>query len=238
MILSAHQPQFMPWLGYFDKIRRSGVFVVLDDVQFKKNEWQNRNRILCPREWQWLTVPVIHHFGQSISSVSVNNSVLWRQKHLKTLRQNYSSAPCYGGFIKFFEELYAREWNNLCGLNISSIEILCGLLDINTKIEISSSLGIKTKGSQRLVDICKKLGADTYLAGAGGKDYMDLGVFEQAGIKVVFQDYRHPVYFQNGKQFLPGLSALDIIFNCGDKAAEIIKTGDGKREMVDGTATD
>ncbi len=95
MIVSVHQPQYLPWLGYFDKIERSDIFVFLDNVQFKKNEWQNRNKIKTSEGWQWLSVPVIHKFMQKISEVKINNTVWWGKKHLNALVTNYSKAPFF-----------------------------------------------------------------------------------------------------------------------------------------------
>lgn len=221
MILAAHQPQFMPWLGYFDKMRRCDVFILLDDVQFKKNEWQNRNRVWSPEGWKWLTVPVLQHFPQGINTVRINNSVSWRDKHLKTLSQSYRAGAHYGEFSGAIEEMYSREWDSLCEINLHSIEMLRKALGVGTRIELSSKADSGGRSTLRLVKLCREFGADTYLAGAGGKDYMDMDLFKQAGIKVVFQEYSHPVYPQPGKTFIPGLSALDIIFNCGSEAAGI-----------------
>ncbi|MBU1996568.1 MAG: WbqC family protein, partial [Candidatus Omnitrophica bacterium] len=106
MIVSIHQPQYLPWLGYFDKIIRSDVFVLLDNVQFKKNDWQNRNKIKTSQGAQWITVPIIHDFGQSISDTQTNNTVNWKEEHLKTLTINYSKSKYFKKYISLFEEAY------------------------------------------------------------------------------------------------------------------------------------
>jgi len=219
MILAAHQPQFMPWLGYFDKMLRSDVFVLLDNVQFKKNEWQNRNRVLMNGAPSWLTVPVLHHFPQNINEVEVNSAGDWKSKHLKTLAQCYGRTPFFEETYSLAQGVYAPEWKLLSPLNLASLEMLKAALEIKTRLVLSSTLALEGAATARLVDLCLKMGADTYLAGAGGHDYMDLSLFEKAGIKVIFQEYKHPQYAQGGGAFVPYLSALDLLFHCGPRQA-------------------
>ena len=219
MILAAHQPQFMPWLGYFDKMLRSDMFVLLDNVQFKKNEWQNRNRVLMNGAPTWLTVPVLHHFGQNICEVPVNNAGDWKSKHLKTLRQCYGKTPFFKEVYEQVLGLYAAERKELCTINLDSIELLKKNLGIGTRTVLASGLTLEGVSTARLVNLCLQMGADTYLAGTGGHDYMDLGLFQKAGIKVIFQEYKHPEYNQGGSAFVPYLSALDLLFHCGPQKA-------------------
>jgi len=221
MILAAHQPQFMPWLGYFDKMRSCDLFVIFDSVQYKKNEWQNRNRIWTPQGPQWLTVPVIHHFGDLINTLPVNNTVGWKDKHLKAIKQNYGKAPYFSAFLPDIEKLYAREYKTLSEVNIASVAMLAARLAVKTKTVLLSENEVDGAATLRLVNICKKFGADTYLAGAGGKDYMEMDLFEKAGIKVLFQEYRHPQYRHFGETFTPYLTAADLIFQEGENAAKI-----------------
>jgi hypothetical protein len=223
MILSAHQPQFMPWLGYFAKMLNCDVFVALDDVQFKKNEWQNRNRIWSDRGGRWLTAPVLHKFPQNINDTAVNNSGRWKEKQLRTLEQTYSKAPGFPFAWKGVERFYSAEYEKLSAINSVSMEMLRGFLDVRGRVELSSRFPVEGAASLRLVNLCRKFGADTYLAGAGGRDYMDMELFERAGIKVVFQEFRHPVYGQFGGEFISNLSALDLVFQTGECAAGILK---------------
>lgn len=223
MILAAHQPQFMAWLGYFAKMLSCDIFIALDDVQFKKNEWQNRNRIWSAAGGQWLTVPVIHKFPQNINETMLNNTAKWRDKQLKTLEQTYSKAPGLACISKKLEEFYSEPYEKLSEINSASIALLRDALSVRTKIEYSSSDPVEGTASLRLVNLCRKFGADTYLAGAGGRDYMDMELFEKAGIKVLFQEFRHPVYAQPGGGFIPNLSVLDLLFSTGEKAAEVLK---------------
>jgi hypothetical protein len=227
MIVSIHQPQYLPWLGYFDKIERSDVFVFLDNVQFKKNEWQNRNKIKTSDGWQWLSVPVIHSFTQKISEVEINNTVQWGRKHLMALVTHYSKAPFYKNYIDFFEQTYTREWTYLVDINIHMIEYLVEALRLSDKkFVLSSDLESREGSTERLIDICKQLGGDVYLSGKDGAKYMDLDIFKEEGIQVIFQDYKHPRYEQLYGDFEPFLSIIDLLFNCGPDSLSILKKGE------------
>ncbi len=214
MIVGIHQPQYLPWLGYFDKIDRSDKFVLLDNVQFKKNEWQNRNKIRTKTEWQWLTVPVLHDFGQKINEALINNKTSWRKKHLNALIYNYNRAPYFGEYISFFKNVYNREWLKLSDLNIYLIKEIMGLLDIRTNLHISSELNISGSKTMRLVSLCKTLKADYYLSGQDGPKYMDMELFKKEGIKVLIQDFKHPEYLQHclkkRDSFRPFMSIIDL----------------------------
>ncbi len=224
MIAAIHQPQFIPWLGYFDKMDSSDVFVFLDNVQYKKNEYQNRNRLRTSGGWQWLTVPTRYKFPQKINEVQVNNSADWRKKHMQSLRTNYGGSLYYDNYIGHFTGVYQSEWELLSQLSIESVILLKELLGIKTEVAIASEMsGLSDEPNQRLIDICKKVGADTYLAGTDGIKYMDIDRFSDAGIQVTFQDFNHPVYSQVFDGFEYYMSAVDIIFNCGDKSMEIIR---------------
>jgi hypothetical protein len=216
LILAVHQPQYLPWLGYFDKIRRADVFCFLDNVQFKKNEWQNRNRIKTAHGWQWLTVPVSFRFPQKINEVTIAAGNAWRRKHLQALITNYSGAPYFDRYIDRFREVYESECRYLSDLNIELIECIGRMLPLNAKQTVRAS-GLKTRDepTDRLIDICRAAGADTYLAGAGGAGYMDLQRFADAGIRLIFQAFNHPVYHQRFGDFVANLSVVDLLFNCG-----------------------
>ncbi|MGD8665672.1 MAG: WbqC family protein, partial [Desulfobacterales bacterium] len=215
MIVAVHQPQYLPWLGYFDKMRRADVFCYLNDVQYKKNEWQNRNRIKTARGWQWLTVPVRYHFPEKINEVKINNTTGWQKKHFQALVTNYNRAPFYKTYSTIFEDAFAGDWEFISELNIHLLAHLREALEIHTKpVVVSSDLELRDEPTDRLIDICKAVGADTYLAGQGGADYMDLERFENDGIRVIFQDFKHPVYTQLFADFESHLSIVDLLFNC------------------------
>lgn len=224
MIVAIHQPQFMPWLGYFDKMDSCDFFVLLDNVQYKKNEYQNRNRIKTSDGWQWLTVPACYKFPQKINEVLIDNSVNWQKKHLCALQTNYGKSPFFEKYIKHFKDFYDKQWNLLSKANIASVMLLKDMLGIKADIVIASEMeGLSDEPNQRLIDICRMLGADTYLAGKDGKTYMDFNRFSHAGIDVVFQEFTHPVYKQLFNEFEYYMSAVDLIFNCGKESLNMIR---------------
>ncbi|NTV29132.1 MAG: WbqC family protein [Candidatus Omnitrophica bacterium] len=233
MLCAIHQPQYLPWLGYFEKMARADVFVLLDNVQFKKNEWQNRNRIRTSQGWQWLTVPVRHGLGQRISEVRLNAAVDWRAQHRKAVELNYRKAPFFGQYWPRLSALYDLEWDSLGELNIAVVRLLAELLGVSTRLVTSSELPVTSGKTQRLVDICRALDCDAYLAGAGCEKYMDFGLFSSSGIQLEVQAYRHPVYPQQwgraGEGFVPYLSVLDLLLNCGPESLTVLR-GAGARE--------
>ncbi len=216
MIVAVHQPQYLPWLGYFDKICRADIFCFLDSVQYKKNDWQNRNRIKTSQGWQWLTVPVRYQFPARICDVKVNPTVKWRQKHLQALVTNYRRAPFFKQYIDLYERVYAEDWEHVSELNIHFIERLKEALGLGPKPAIRSSrLDLREEPTDRLIDICNAVKADTYLSGQDGIKYMDLERFKENGIEVIIQEFRHPVYPQMFAGFEPQMSVVDLLFNCG-----------------------
>ncbi|MDA8125064.1 MAG: WbqC family protein [Deltaproteobacteria bacterium] len=224
MIVAAHQPQYLPWLGYYDKIDRADAFVLLDTVQFKKNEWQNRNRIKTAAGPQWLTVPVTYTFPQRIDAVGINNRERWQHKQRQAIVSNYRHAPCWDFVAPLLEEILSRPWEKLAPLNIFVVKKLAERLGITTPLYVASELpAFPDDPDERLIAIAKHFGADTYLAGAGGHGYMDLDRYERNGIKVLFQKYDHPVYEQKFGGFEPFLSVLDLLFNHGPASLSILR---------------
>lgn len=233
LIVTVHQPQYLPWAGYFDKMDKADVFCYLDNVQFKKNEWQNRNRIKTVDGWQWITVPVQYRFPQKIYEVKINNAVNWRRKHLQALVTNYSKAPFFREYISIFEEVYSKQWDSFSKLSISLIEHIRKILNINqTSTVLASDYNLSDKPDDRLIDICKILGADTYLAGQGGVSYMNPDRFKERGIRVIFQDFRHPVYNQQFGDFQSHLSVADMLFNCGPETMTKIRQENQRQEKT------
>jgi hypothetical protein len=221
--LAIHQPQYLPWLGYLAKLDRADAFVLLDTVQFKKNEWQNRNRIRTAQGWQYLTVPVLHEFPQRLDRVRVNNQTDWRRKHVKALETHYGKAPYYDRYAPVFGELLAREWEKLSLLNEAVLSALTEAFGITTPIVKASQYEARDEPTGRLVDLCKALGADRYLAGAGGRGYVNCEEFDAAGIAVEFQDFVSPEYAQGYRPFIAGLSAVDLLFNCGGEGFRYVR---------------
>ena len=223
MKVAIHQPQFLPWLGYLDKIDRADLFVVLDSVQFKKNEWQNRNRVRTDRGWQWVTVPVLHRFGQRINEVHINETVDWRRKHLHALELHYARAAHRGQVVKGLAALYRQPWERLADLNLAVLRWLLDSFGIKTQLRLSSEMQLRDEPTERLIDICRAAGATSYLAGAGAREYMDVPKFEASGIGLEIQEFRHPVYRQCHEPFVPNLSAIDLFLTCGPEAFQIVR---------------
>lgn len=217
MKLAAHQPQYLPWLGFFDKMDRVDRFVLLDVVQYKKNEWQNRNRIRTADGWQWLTVPVHYRFPMSIREVTLDDEGgRWRRKHREALRIHYARSPFRAAVLPALEALLNEPFDSLAALNGRSVRLIAGLLGVRTPIDLASEIpGLPEGADDRLVALCRHFGCAEYLAGAGGADYMDLETYRRAGVRVAFQDFRHPAYSQAYPGFEPNLSAVDLLLNCG-----------------------
>ena len=229
MMIAIHQPQYLPWLGYIDKIDKADVFCYLDNVQYKKNDWQNRNRIKTSAGWQWITAPVTYRFPQKINEVKINNSVNWGRKHLQALITNYKKAPYFKDYIDLFHRIYDADWVCLADLNIGVAEKIRIALGLNnTKTIRASELGLSDGPTERLIDICKLTGCDTYLSGADGAKYMDLSRFDSEGIRVIFQDFKHPHYPQRFGEFVSHLSIVDLLFNCGPESIQIIREANPK----------
>lgn len=224
MILAVHQPQYIPWLGYFHKIAKCDLFVFLDDVQYKKREFQNRNKIVTPDGPQWLTLPVITkgHYTQNIKDVLLDSTEDWTKNHFKSIEHNYHKAAHYAEHSSFLTELYSKKWEKLIDVSMEFIKYSLNYLAIQTPWKMSSEYNVTETSTARIIELCKKTGADTYLSGAGGKDYMDEELFKHNGIKLVFQDFKHPEYKQTQSKFEPYMSTVDLFLNCGAGSREIL----------------
>jgi hypothetical protein len=228
MILSVHQPQYIPWLGYFDKIARSDAFVFLDQVQYKEREFQNRNKIRTDRGALWLTVPVISKgLGrQKISDVLIDYDTDWRKQHLESLKTYYGRAKYFKKYIGFFEDLYDRKWERLGKLNVLIVRFMLKELGIDTPLYYESELGTTATKTERIIELCLKMKAETYLSGSGGRDYLEEEKFKQAGIELVYQSFEHPEYRQqfmrDKDHFLAHLSTVDLLFNEGPGSRKIL----------------
>lgn len=229
MIAAIHQPNFVPWIGYFYKIYKADVFVILDDVQYIKNSFINRNRIKTPTGEQWLTIPVKHSgfFGQNINEVEIQDPLRTFSKIKSTLRLNYCKAPFYNEVIEIIEPIFNPETTQIAVLNEALIRAIVNFLEINTPILRSGDLeNIVGESSERLVNICITVGADVYLAGFGSKKYQDSEVFENKGISSTIYKFKHPVYRQQWKDFIPSMSILDLLFNEGTNSINLLKECD------------
>ena len=218
MRVAIHQPQFMPWLGYLDKIDQADLFVVLDSVQFKKNEWQNRNRIRTAQGWQWITVPVLHKFGQRLDEVRINQQRDWQGRHLRALEMHYGRAPHRDQYLKGLREIYQHSWDRLKDVNLAVIQWLLDAFGIKTPLRLASQMHLRNEPTDRLIDICRTVGARQYLVGPGAANYMDRTRFDASGVRLEEQHFQHPIYPQCYEPFVPGMAAIDLLLTCGDEA--------------------
>ncbi len=216
MIMAAHQPDYLPWLGYFDKMRRSDVFIIQDIVQFEYHGFTNRNRFKTKDGAVWLTVPVkasTRH--QAIMDVEIMDDKKWARRHWGLIQSNYAKAPYFKQYQNFFKSTYERSWQKLADLNIHLIKGIMDIFGIDRRLVIASSLDVRGNKNDLLIRQCKTVGADTYLSGAGGRAYVDVQMFRDAGIEVMFQDFKYPIYTQLHGDYVPNLSVTDYLFNAG-----------------------
>lgn len=228
MLVTIHQPEHLPWLGFFNKADQAEVIVLLDTVQYRKNYFQNRNRILSPNGPIWLTVPVLikGHTLKAIKDMEIDNKSNWPKKHWKSICLNYGNHPYFSVYSDFLRQTYERSWLLLSELNEYLIRFFFDALSIKTKIIRASEINVSGSSSSLLLDICLQLKADAYLAGQSAVNYLDEAIFSHKGIKVIHHEFRHPEYTQRGKDaFISHLSALDLIMNAGSKSLDIIREG-------------
>jgi len=220
--IAIHQPNYLPWLGFFYKMARADIFVLLDNVQYEKNGPTNRVKIKTPQGGTWLSLPVKRKFPQLIKETELINFSEEKERHIKTIELNYKKAKYFDFLFPELKEIFKKNWQYLSQLNIELIELLKEKLGIKTKLEIASNYDISGKGDELLLNICKKFNADVYLSGRGGKKYQDEEKFKEAGIKLEYTDFIHPVYPQLWGDFIFNLSIIDLIFNCGPQSSKIL----------------
>ena len=226
------QPGYLPWLGFFEQLACVDLFVIYDDVQFEKGSWRNRNRIKTPQGMQWLTVPVLTKGKEfpSIRNVRINNRENWRSRHVKALRQNYGKAPYFQAYAPGLFTILGQDRDMLLDLNLALIQWLGRQLGIDTEMVLSSDLDVPGVRTERLIQIIRHLGGNSFYEGAAGKNYIQTEIFLKNSIQVVFQEYRHPVYPQLYGEFISHLSVVDLLFNCGAGSLEIILgSGNGNK---------
>jgi WbqC-like protein family len=221
MILSARQPAYLPWLGYFDKIARADVFVYLDTVQFEKNSFINRNKIKTPNGASWLTIPVKTkgHMRGSLRTTQIDDSQPWRARHLKSIRANCGKAPRFEECFAKMQALLATRESNLAEFCLHQLRFWLDELGIDTRVVRSSELTISSSKSQLALDLCHQLGAQRYLSGMLGRDYLVEADFVKAGIELEYQRYDSMVYPQLWGEFIPDLCVLDWWMNMSDQSA-------------------
>ena len=218
MILSAHQPAYLPWSGYLNKIASVDVFIYLDKVQYEKNSFINRNKIKTPQGSQWLTVPIKikGHINNSILKTKIDNTFSWQEKHLKSIQMNYSRAHRYKECFYKIEKLVNIKENNLAEFGFEHLKFWLEELNIKTKIYRLSDLPIINNKSNLILDLCRYFGAKKYLSGPFGRNYLNEDEFSNSGIIIEYQNYIQKIYNQLWGDFIPNLSFLDIWFNFSD----------------------
>jgi hypothetical protein len=226
--VAIHQPNFLPWLGYFDKMARADVFVLLDTVALQKTggHYTNRAQFLVGGEARWLSVPVVHGTAARarIDRVTIADRGPWRRKLKMTLQQSYAQATHFAAIMPLVEAVLDMATERLCELNMAGISAIAERLGIRReKIRRASLLDVEGASTDLLIAIVRAVGGDVYLCGGGAGAYQDDSRFRAAGIEVEYQDFR-PVPYPQGRRdgFVPGLSAIDALMHCGDAAANLI----------------
>ena len=208
MRLVIHQPNFLPYVGFFHKLSLADTFVMMDNTQYDK-KFTNRNKIKIPDGWSWLTVPINkeHKFLPN-KLVEINNKENWKEMHWKKITRSYTNSKFFKkNYKSFFEEVYNKEWKFLFELNSELLRQIIDWLGLKIQIIKESELNINGNSTERLVNVCKELGAETYVSGVGGKEYMNEKLFQKNNIKIEYQKFQCPTYTQIfGGDFIPNLS--------------------------------
>ncbi|MDQ6983973.1 MAG: WbqC family protein [Ghiorsea sp.] len=226
--ITIHQPNYMPWSGFFHKWLIADTFVILDTVQYHKNEWQNRNQIKTSQGAQWITVPVTYRFPQTIQEVGIAPNH-WAKKQISSIEQAYVKAPYFEQVWSAIKPILQQKHDTLVALNVSLIHTLGEQLGCTAPCLLASDLPVDNQDpTQRLIDICTHLQGTAYLSGAEGKNYLQKEAFQAASLDLYFQNIQPPAYPQLHGDFIPFLSVLDVLFNMGDEAQAIVRNMGGK----------
>lgn len=232
MVVAIHQPNFFPWLGFFDKIARSDVFILLDHVQFQKTggTWSNRVKLLVSGEARWVTAPIERSFHgvRPLCEMEFQETQPWREKLLKSLAANYVRAPFYRETLAFFEPLILNPENNLARYNGAAVMDIAKRLGLSgEKFRWSSEMSVDKQASEMLISLTRAVGGDAYMCGGGAVGYQEDALFAAAGIDLTYQNFQHPVYEQlAGQDFVAGMSIIDAFMYCGlSGVRSILKDG-------------
>ena len=232
MILTAHQPTYLPWLGLFHKIALSDKFIYLDNIQYEKNSWQNRNKIKTSDGTLWLTIPVHAHINLNCNEIKIDNTHNWNQKHSKTIEINYTKAPYYESYKHFFKKIFSKKWEYLSELNEYILKWFLDEFKINTEFLKTSDFELEGKKSDLILEICEKFNAKKYVSGILGKNYIDPEIFRRKDITLIFQDYIHPNYKQLYGNFISNMSIIDLLFNCGPDSFKILMSNNISKSQL------
>jgi len=222
MVVAIHQPHYFPWIGYFDKMAKVDKFILLDEVQLQNSSFMFRNRLLAKcGTVKYITVP--YHkksfLTKKYSEIEINNQIDWQKRHLSFIRENYNKSPYLCDILDAIEKIFGNDYIWLCDVTVESVIAIKELLKVNTEIILQSSLEYDRKAvkGDLVLEICKSIGAKTYISGKGASvDYLNSIGFDKNCINVIFQEFRHPTYQQlHGNEFISGISALDMLLSCG-----------------------
>lgn len=226
MILSIQQPEYFPWLGYFDKILHVDKIVFLDNVQFKKRYFENRNKIRTTTGSCWIRTPVLTkgRYTQRIMDVEIDNTQKWQNKLANSIRHSYSKSIFWkNSGDELCEVIESKPYVHLADFNLAIIFFLMNKIGIHRDYCLASSIKTVSTGSDLVLDICKAMQADVYFSGRDGKNYLNDDLFAESGIEIIYQNFKHPEYTQfHGKDFLPAMSVIDLFFNHGPKSKHIL----------------
>jgi hypothetical protein len=229
VIVAAHQPSYLPWLGYLDKLAHADVFVVMDDLQFEAQNFQNRNRLKLNHGPHWLTVPLLRGTltdrvcDKRIDNAGRGGRHHWQHRTWRTLEVHYGSAPHFDRYASALEDIFLRRWDSLVELDLHILDLARCWFGITRPIVRASSLGLRGAKTDRIIDLCEKLGAHIYFSGKGGStDYLDTDALSRAGVTTLWQRFHHPVYPQRYAGFVSHLGFLDLLLNCGPESAAIL----------------
>jgi hypothetical protein len=219
MIVGIHQPNHLPYLGFFDKMMQSDIFIIYDDAQFNQEDFQHRNKIRIYHDWKYLTVPIEKKLIP-INEIKIKNEVTlkkmkWSDAHIRDIRDNYNKTPFYTKYINDVEKIYANKYDKLIDLNLDIIHFIMNAFNIRTTIVLSSEFGFTSKSTEKLVELVEAVDGDVYLSGPSGRNYLDFSAFEKKRIQLKFQDFKHPVYEQYYTGFIPNMASIDALFNLG-----------------------
>jgi len=220
-----HQPDFLPYLGFFHRLLSADLYIVFDNVQFLRRGWHHRDKIKTINGEKWLTVGI----KKAPQNTKIHDIYLakdnWKTKHLEMIKNSYKKAAYYQEIYPYIQELYSKEFDKMVDFNMASIQMLMKMFDIHINIELASKHSFSSTANELLVDLLKVVNATEYLSGIGAKDYFDNKPFDEADIKVIWQNFEHPVYPQLHGNFIPYLSSIDLLFNCGiDKSRKILRS--------------
>lgn len=217
---------YLPYPGFFHKLSLSDILVVMDDVQYDRR-FTNRNKILVPQGPMWLTVPIEKEDKFTPNrSVRINNRIPWRDDHWRKISLSYRNAAFFHPYADLLKETFQKEWDMLLDLDLELLKKCMNWLGLDLPVVMESELKVDGKSTERLINACKAVGADTYVSGRGGRDYMDAQQFERQGIKLIYQEYVPVPYRQRFTgTFVPDLSIIDMLFDVGPETLRLIQTG-------------